>query len=88
MADNPSPLEKAKAVKRAYQAMLLAKPNVVGVGVGYGIQDGERTEKIAIVVMVSQKLPVSQLKPTELIPSEIEGVPVDVQERGAFHAQH
>lgn len=87
MAGDPSPLEKVKIVKRTHETMLLAKPNVVGVGVGYSIQDGRRTDNVAIIVMVSRKLPVSQLEPAELIPTEIEGVPVDVQERGEIHAQ-
>ena len=87
MASNSSLLEKVKRVKRAHEKMLLAKPNVVGVGIGFRIQDGQQTEKIAIIVMVSIKLPAVQLKATELIPTEIEGVPVDVQERGEIRAQ-
>ena len=87
MAGDPPLLEKVKIVKRTYETMLLAKPNVVGVGIGYRIQDGQRTDNLAIIVMVSRKLPASQLEPAELIPTEIEGVPVDVQESGAIHAQ-
>ena len=87
MTEFSSFLEKAKTVKRAHEAMLLAKPNVIGVGVGFRIQDRQHSENIAIIVMVSIKLPASQLKADELIPTEIEGVPVDVQERGAIHAQ-
>jgi hypothetical protein len=36
--------------------------------------------------MVSQKLPPSQLYPSDLIPREIVGVPVDVQEVGEIRA--
>jgi hypothetical protein len=86
MAASPS-FERIKAVKRSYEPMLLAKPNVVGVGIGYRIARGHQTDTAAIVVMVSRKLPANQLKPDELIPSTIEGVPVDVQETGALHAQ-
>ena len=87
MAGVSSFFEKVKSVKRAHEPMLLAKPNVVGVGIGFRIQNGLRTENLAIIVMVSQKLPVVQLKATELIPTEIEGIPVDVQERGEIRAQ-
>jgi hypothetical protein len=87
MANNSSLLEKTKRVKRAHERMLLAKPNVVGVGIGYSVQNGRPTNKIAIVVMVSRKLPASQLKAAERIPTEIEGIPVDVQEKGEIHAQ-
>ncbi|MBT3314068.1 MAG: hypothetical protein HN390_05600 [Anaerolineae bacterium] len=79
--------EKIKAVKRKYEKMLLAKPNVVGVGIGYSFQKGWQTDKVAIVVMVSRKLPTNRLKPAELIPAEIEGIPIDVQEKGEIRSQ-
>jgi hypothetical protein len=88
MIDNATILENVKKVKRAHEKMLLTKPNVVGVGIGFRIQGGQQTGHIGIVVMVNKKLPASQLKPTEMIPLEIEGVPVDVQEKGAIHAQY
>lgn len=86
MTDAPS-FQRIKAVKRSYEPMLLSKPNVVGVGIGYRIERGQETDTAAIVVMVSRKFPANQLKPDELIPSTIEGIPVDVQEIGALHAQ-
>ncbi len=88
MPKSSSLLEKAKKVKQTHKRMLLAKPNVIGVGIGFRIKGGKHTEHIGIVVMVSQKLPASQLKASELIPPEIEGIPVDVQERGEIHAQY
>lgn len=86
MTDAPS-FERIKAVKRANERMLLSKPNVVGVGIGYRVERGQQTDTVAIVVMVSRKLPANQLKPDELIPATIEGVPVDVQETGELRAQ-
>ena len=85
-SDNLSPTQKAGQVKRAYQAELMAKANVVGVGVGYRQVGGERTETVALVVMVSRKLPAAQLAPQDVLPNEIEGVPVDVQEVGEVRA--
>jgi hypothetical protein len=39
------------------------------------------------VVLVTQKLPEAALAPKDVIPAEIEGVPVDVQEVGTIKAQ-
>jgi hypothetical protein len=81
-----SATQKASQVKRAHQAELMAKANGVGVGVGYRQVGGERTETVALVVMVSRKLPAAQLAPQDVLPNEIEGVPVDVQEVGEVRA--
>jgi len=85
--NNQTAFEQAKAVKQAHEQELLAKPNVVGVGVGLRQQQGKFTDDVAIVVMVSQKKPSPQLKQEDVIPAEIDGVPVDVQEVGEFQAQ-
>jgi hypothetical protein len=79
-------LDRVAAVKRIYQDDLLAKANVVGVGVGYAQRGGQPTQDPALVVMVTQKLPPDQLHPDDLVPRQIEGVPVDVQEVGEIKA--
>jgi hypothetical protein len=79
-------LERIMAIKRAYQDELLAKANVVGVGVGYAQRGGQPTRDPALVVMVTQKLPPEQLHPDDLLPQQIEGVPVDVQQVGEIKA--
>ncbi len=81
-----TPTQKVSQVKRAYQAELMAKANVVGVGVGFRQVGGQRTETVALVVMVARKLPAEQLAPQDMLPKEIEGVPVDVQEVGEIKA--
>ena len=65
--------------------MLLAKANVVGVGVGY--RSGTERE-LALVVMVKQKLPRAQLREEDLLPAEIDGVPVDVRVVGELRADN
>ena len=65
----------------------MSKPNVVGVGVGLRYTKGRRTDDVALVVMVSQKVPEIQLAEGDRIPREIEGVPVDVKEVGKIEAQ-
>jgi hypothetical protein len=86
-ADLKDATQRAQAVKLAYASQLMSKANVVGVGVGFCQRAGERTGEIGLVVMVNRKLATSQLDPRDVIPTEIEGVPVDVQEIGELRAQ-
>ena len=74
--------EHVRAVKEAHERELLAKQNVLGVGVGYKVVEGKRTDSLAIIVMVRDKIPESLLALEEIIPREIDGVPVDVQDVG------
>jgi hypothetical protein len=78
--------EKAQAVKRAHEVELMGRANVVGVGVGFRQRGGARTNEVTVVVMVRQKVARAQLSPADVIPTEIEGVPVDVQEVGEIVA--
>ena len=66
--------------------MLMKKANVVGVGVGLRHQGGTRSDTVALIVMVEQKIPRNLLAPEDVIPAEIEGVPVDVREVGKIEA--
>ena len=70
------------AVKREHENDLLLRPNVVGVGLGYRQTGGQTTDELALVVMVSHKLPQSTLDPADQIPLTLDGIPVDVQEVG------
>ncbi len=85
-SDLQSATERVMAVKRNHEAELLAKPNVIGIGIGYRQIGGQATDTIALVVMVTKKLPPSLLSPAERIPNRIEDVPVDVQEVGEITA--
>jgi hypothetical protein len=42
---------------------------------------------MALIVLVRQKVPISQLDPEDIIPRILDGVPVDVQEVGNVKAQ-
>lgn len=79
--------QKAQAIKRKYESDLLSRPNVVGVGVGYCQRTGKATGEIGIIVMVDKKVASQNLEPHEIVPTELEGVPVDVQEVGQITAQ-
>jgi len=77
-------LERAREISRAHSDSLLAKPNVVAVGLGY--LDDSPTE-LTLVVMVEQKMPLSALAEDEIVPSEIDGLPVEVRVVGEVSAQ-
>jgi hypothetical protein len=85
--DGQAAFHKAQAVKRAHESELMSKANVVGVGIGLLRRGGVRTDTVGLVVMVRKKLPRSQLAPGDIIPREIDDVPVDVQEVGEIKAQ-
>lgn len=88
MTDDISPgkleaeVEKAKSVKREHHSELMSKANVVGIGVGLRLRNGEPTGQVGLVVFVSRKLPASKLNAEDIIPRVIDNVPVDVQEIG------
>jgi hypothetical protein len=81
-----SAYERVSSVKEAFKEDLLAKPNVIGVGVGLREREGELTDEIVLVVLVTKKLPRTEIEANDLIPTEIEGVPIDVQEVGEIAA--
>jgi hypothetical protein len=78
---------RIKAVMQDYKQDLLAKANVVGIGIGYRQLDGKPTDKLALVVMVAQKIPATELSQEDQIPATLEGIPIDVQEVGELTAQ-
>lgn len=73
--------EKLTAIQARHADSLMRKANVVGVGIGY------KNEQAALVVMVAKKVALADLAPEDVVPTEIEGVPVDVRETGMFTAQ-
>ena len=79
-------IQHAQEVKRRHESELMRKPNVVAVGVGFQKRGGQPTNQVSIVVSVKTKVPPAQLKPEDVIPSSIEGVPVDVVETGEIRA--
>ncbi len=73
--------EHIRSVKRAAQSVLLGRPGVHAVGIGAKTVGGKRTAEPAILVFVVRKKPLSELRPAEVIPPEINGVKTDVIER-------
>ncbi len=80
-------LQRALMVKEKYEDELMGKANVQGVGIGLHMREGKPTGDLSLIVIVTQKVPMTELEPGDLIPREIEGVSVDVQEVGELEAQ-
>ena len=79
--------EHMRTVKEKYEADLLRKANVISVGIGLPIRDGEPVSEPGIVVGVSQKLNAEELAPEDLIPTRLEDVRVWVEEIDQPRAQ-
>jgi len=79
-------LERLRAVKAIHEVNLMRKANVVGVGIGLRQSEGKPTGEPAIVVSVTHKVLLTQLAPGDVIPRELEGLPVDVQAVGELRA--
>jgi hypothetical protein len=82
MSQEASGFTRAQAVRQAHEADLMRRANVVGVGVGLRTRGGRRGREVAIVVMVKQKMARAMLAEADVLPREIDGVPVDVVEVG------
>ncbi len=85
MEKNPT-IEQARQVKARHEKALMKLANVVGVGIGLKERDNKVTDQLAIIVNVKEKKALSDLIPEDVVPSELDGVAVDVQEVGQIRA--
>ncbi|MET4698738.1 hypothetical protein ABIE65_001760 [Constrictibacter sp. MBR-5] len=69
------------AILQRHETALMQLPNVQGVGIG------EKGGKPAIKVFVSRKVPKGSLAESDVVPTQIEGVPTDVEEVGTISVQ-
>lgn len=74
-------LDNARRISRAHAEALLSKANVVGVGVGEAAAGG-----VALVVMLKEKVPRTELREEDLVPDEIDGLPVEIRVVGDIRA--
>lgn len=65
-------------VKRASEQIIAKIPGVTGIYTGRKTVGGVKQDTLAIVVVVTRKLKLSELRPEEVVPTEIEGFPTDV----------
>ena len=71
------PVEAMRA-KEAHKEEIMGKPNVVGVGAGYKVVDGQMTDNVAVVVLVREKIASEGLPPGAVVPERVDGVETDV----------
>jgi hypothetical protein len=69
-------LRSIEDIRRSREKELLDKPNVVGVGIG------KKGDKDVITVLVTHKVPQSELRPQDLVPKTVDGFETVVQEIG------
>jgi len=69
-------------IKKEFQKDLLKKQNVSGVGIGYKVTGGVKTNQLCLVVMVNKKRKSEALTAQDMIPTEIQGIRTDVIEIG------
>jgi len=79
-------LRQLREVKAAHESDLMRKANVVGVGIGFRKRGQKLTDEVAIIVSVTHKVPLPQLDPDDVIPRELDGLPVDIQAVGELRA--
>jgi len=77
-----SPDEQARMIKllRKHRKDLLKYPNVHSVDVGYEFKGGKPTGRLSIRVHVKEKKPDKALRGKDRLPTELDGIPVDVIE--------
>ncbi|MBA7630996.1 hypothetical protein ES703_38523 [subsurface metagenome] len=79
-------MKNQKEILQKHTKALLEKKNVVAVGIGLKTTKGIRTTMPAIICSVEKKVPLSELRKRDVIPSEVNGVATDVVQTGAFKA--
>jgi hypothetical protein len=83
-------MSEVEAISRAqakHTPVLMSKANVVGVGRGYKVVKGRKTDKMCVVVLVRRKVPHTALEAHAVVPKDVDGVETDVIEVGDLTAQ-
>jgi hypothetical protein len=78
------PGARVAQAQRSHEGELLRYPNVVGVSEGVRLRDGKPTGERCLVVYVQNKVPRDRLGKDEVLPSQVDGIPVDVVEVGSI----
>ena len=71
-----------KAVKERYKKKMYSMPNVISLGIGPKLREGQPTGETAIKVFVSKKVEQNELATHDRVPAELDGVPTDVEVLG------
>jgi len=79
-------LASIREVLKDNRLKLLARANVVATGIGYKITKKQKTSTLCIVCSVTKKLSASDLSKRDVLPPDINGIPIDVVETGLIRA--
>ena len=79
-------LERVRRIRSQHEAEMLAKANVVGVGIGLASAPEGPGSRVVIVVSVTHKVPAAELSERDTVPQELDGVPVEVRAVGRVRA--
>lgn len=77
---------KIAHVQKLYTEDLMSRSNVVGVGRGFKLTKGIRTEVESIVILVREKVPATELRAAAVVPPMLQDIPTDVIEVGDLRA--
>ena len=77
---------KAQAAKDQNEESLLAKPNVIGVGIGFKESKGKETDEVCVSVYVEEKVGRKSLSSADMVPNSCDGMTTDVREVGHIEA--
>ncbi len=83
---NPQRIASVCDIKNAMRDMLMSKPNVHAIGVGFKNPDRQGHTELAVVVSVERKLPLNELPDEDRVPPLVNSVRTDVVETGRFVA--
>jgi hypothetical protein len=78
--------EDISRVRALHQETLLAKANVVGLGIGFRREGRQKTEELCLIALVRCKVPQAGLDSFDLVPKSVEGVGTDVVQVGDLRA--
>lgn len=60
-----------KEIKEKIKELILTTPNITSISYGHKISNGQQTGELSIIYTVKEKKSLSELQPTEVLPSEI-----------------
>ena len=76
-----------EATKAKNKDFLKSLANVVGVGVGPKMRNGQPTGEMAVKVFVSRKVPLDELSEADRVPPTLEGFATDVELMDSLRAR-
>jgi hypothetical protein len=79
-------VQTVRAVLEESRDRLWSHAHVVATGLGYKVTRGVKTDSLALVCSVDEKLPMHRLRPRDRVPSALAGIPTDVVATGPIRA--